>query len=226
MTLSRHCARTVLPLLAASLLLCSCAQFGGSENAKPTRASGKPATSTAARPATTAPQKPAASIASAPAADPTEANFNKALQLMQVRDYAQAEPLLAGLTQRQPQLAGPWLNLGILYARTNRRPQAIQSLRQGLGLNPKSAVAQNQLGILLRESGELKAAEQAYQAALSVNPEYANAHLNLGVLYDVHLRQPSLALRHYEQYQRLAPADNARVVVWIADLKQRSKDKP
>lgn len=226
MTLSRRCAKSILPVLAVCLLLSGCAQLGGSDNAKPARASGKTTTSAAAKPATVAPQKSAAPAASAPTVDPTEANFNKALQLMRARDYAQAEPLLATLTQRQPQLAGPWLNLGILYARTNRRSQAIQSLRQGLGLNPRSAPAQNQLGILLRESGELKAAEQTYQAALSTNPDYANAHLNLGVLYDVHLKQPALALKHYEQYQRLAPADNARVAVWIADLKQRTQGKP
>ncbi len=223
MTLSRPCARTTLPVLALCLLLGGCPLSGGSGNTKPAASANQPVVASTAKPKSAA-KSPTAT--STPATDPTEANFSQALQLMQARDYAQAEPLLTALTQRQPQLAGPWLNLGILYARTNRRPQAIQSLRQGLGLNPNSAVAQNQLGILLRESGELKAAEQAYQAALSANPEYANAHLNLGVLYDVHLRQPSLALRHYEQYQRLAPADNARVVVWIADLKQRSKDKP
>lgn len=161
-----------------------------------------------------------------PTTDSTEADFQRALQLMQARDYAKAEPLLAELSKRQPQFAGPRLNLGILYARTNRKPQAIQTLRQGLSLNPNSAAAQNQLGILLRETGELRAAEQAYQAALKVTPAYANAHLNLGVLYDVHLRQPVLALKHYEQYRQLAPADSARVAVWIAALKQRNTGQP
>lgn len=217
--MSRRCVKPVVLLVLTSMLLCGC-PFGSPGN---TRASApaQPKTTTASA------AKPAASQKSASqATDPTEANFQQALQLMQARDYAKAEPLLAELTRRQPQLAGPWLNLGIVYARTGRKPQAIQTLRHGLGLNPNSAPAQNQLGILLRESGELKTAEQAYRAALTAAPDYANAHLNLGVLYDVHLKQPALALHHYEQYQRLAPADNARVAVWIANLKQRSTGKP
>lgn len=219
--MSRPCAKPLSLIVLISLLLGGCAQFDSRGNTKPAPAPGKTTTTATAKPAAASPQKSAA-----PTADPTEANFGKALQLMQARDYTQAEPLLAELTQRQPQLSGPWLNLGILYARTNRRPQAIQSLRHGLGLNPKSAAAQNQLGILLRESGEMRAAELAYQAALTASPDYANAHLNLGVLYDVHLKQPALALKHYEQYRRLAPGDGARVAVWIADLKQRNQGKP
>lgn len=215
--MSRHCARLLL-LALLSAMLCGCPFAGGGGNAKPTP---RPAASaTASKPVAAAP-KPAV-----PAIDPSEANFRQALQLMQARDYAKAEPLLVELTQRQPQLAGPWLNLGILYARTHRRPQAVQALRQGLQLKPNSAPAQNQLGILLREAGELKAAEQAYQAALAAVPDYANAHLNLGVLYDVHLKQPELARKYYEQYQRLVPSDQARVAVWLADLKQRTQGKP
>lgn len=214
--MSRPCAKSLLLLCLASPLLAGCPLSGGTGKTKPASRTGTTVSS---------PTPTAKAASPAPAVDATETNFQQALQLMQSRDYARAEPLLADLTRRQPQLAGPWLNLGIVYARTNRRPQAIQALRQGLGLNPKSAIAQNQLGILLRESGELRAAEQAYQAALAVSPDYANAHLNLGVLYDVHLKQPALALRHYEQYQRLAPADSARVAVWIADLKQRTQGK-
>jgi tetratricopeptide (TPR) repeat protein len=223
MTLSRRCARAWLLAGSLSLLLCGCPFPGGGGKTKPAPAPAKTTVAGKPKPQTAAAQKPAAPTKPV---DTTEADFGRALQLMQARDYAQAEPVLTGLTQRQPQLSGPWLNLGILYARTSRRPQAIQALRQGLGLNPKSAPAQNQLGILLRESGELRAAEQAYQAALAAVPDYANAHLNLGVLYDVHLKQPALALRHYEQYQRLVPADGARVAVWIADLKQRTTGKP
>lgn len=218
--MSRPCARTVPLLLALCLLLAGCPLGGGNTKPAAPVATGPTTTASAVRPATP-------SSAPAPVAtDPTDANFRQALQFMQARDYTRAEPLLAELTQKQPGLSGPWLNLGILYARTNRKPQAIQALRQGLNLKPASAPAQNQLGILLRETGELRAAEQAYQAALAASPAHANAHLNLGVLYDVHLKQPALALKHYEQYQRLAPDDSARVAVWIADLKQRSQDKP
>lgn len=217
--MSRSFVKPLLLLVVAVPLLGGCPLVGKSGNTKP----GSTKTTT-----TTAQKKPASTTATPAlaAVDPTDANFNKAVQALRARDYTQAESLLLDLTQKQPQLAAPWLNLGIVYARTNRKPQAIQTLRKGLGLNPNNAVAQNQLGILLRESGELKAAEQAYQAALAGTPDYANAHLNLGVLYDVHLKQPALALKHYEQYQRLMPSDGARVAVWLADLKQRTQVKP
>lgn len=211
-------------LLTVVLLgaLSACAIGGGSGNTKPVGTAAATPKTASAVPKSTEAKLPVSALA----ANTTEADFQRALQLMQARDYGKAEPLLTELSKRQPQLAGPRLNLGILYARTNRKPQAVQTLRQGLSLNPNSAAAQNQLGILLRESGELRAAEQAYQAALKATPAYANAHLNLGVLYDVHLRQPALALKHYEQYRQLAPADGARVAVWIAALKQRTTGQP
>lgn len=145
---------------------------------------------------------------------------------MQARDYGKAEPLLLDLTRNQPKLAGPYVNLGILYARTNRPQPAMQALQQAIALNPGNADAQNQLGILLRQSGQMQAAEKAYQAALAAAPDHAYAHLNLAVLYDVYLKQPALALPQYQQYQRLAPGDAARVAVWIAELKQRMQKNP
>lgn len=220
MTLSRPCVKPWLLLALAAPLLAGCPLAGKSANTKPSTAKPTTTTSASSAPSKAAPKPAVASV------DTTEANFNKAVDAMRARNYTQAEPLLADLTQKQPQLAAPWLNLGILYARTNRKPQAILTLRKGLALSPNHAAAQNQLGILLRENGELKAAEQAYQAALANSPEHANAHLNLGVLYDVHLKQAALALKHYEQYQRLMPSDGARVAVWMADLKQRTQAKP
>jgi tetratricopeptide (TPR) repeat protein len=196
----------------ALLALAGCGSFG-SPSGGPAAKPGNTVTSSG---------NAAAPGPSAAPADTTGTRYQEALALMKARDYARAEPLLLDLAQKNPQVAGPHANLGILYARTRRAPPAIESLRRAVALNPKLASAQNELGILLRQTGDLRGAEQAYLAALTTAPAYALAHLNLGVLYDVHLKQPARALPHYEQYQKLAPADAARVGVWIAELKQRT----
>ena len=219
-----RCADRAL-LLIAVLLLGGCASFG---SAGP---STSPAPSSAGTSAPTQAAKGSGSKASTAAAAPARApatpeeQFQSALQKMQAHDYAGAEPILVSLTKTNPSLPGPYVNLGIVYARTNRADAAIQALKQALAINGRNAAAQNQLGILLRQAGQLQAASQAYEAALAAAPDYANAHLNLALLYDVYLRQPALALPHYEQYRKLVPSD-ARVAVWIADLKQRTRSTP
>ena len=147
--------------------------------------------------------------------------YRHALTLMAAGDYAIAEAPLLAIIQARPELAGPRFNLGLVYARTERREAALAALREAARLNPKLAAAHNQIGILQRQAGHFQAARRAYEQALAVNPIHAKAHLNLGILYDLYLQQPALALEHYQRYQALSDINERTVQLWIVDLRQR-----
>ena len=159
--------------------------------------------------------------APAPLAPALAQQYHQALALMARGDYAAAEAPLRALIQARPELAGPHFNLGLIYARTERRAAALSSLQTAARLNPGLAAAHNQMGILQRQRGDFQAARRAYEQALAADPDYAKAHLNLGILYDLYLQQPALALQHYQRYQALRGKEEHTVRLWIVDLRQR-----
>jgi tetratricopeptide (TPR) repeat protein len=192
-------------VLSASLLA-GCGMFGKKPAGKGTR-----------------PARPSASTtAPAPDKGDPQARFNAAVQLMKERKLQEAEAAFVALSGDFPQYSGTMTNLGILYAKTNRRDQAIGALTKATALNGKNAVAWNWLGMVLREAGDNTSAERSYNKALSIKPDYALAHLNLGVLYDAHLGRPAEALGHYKEYQRLAGKDELRVAAWIAEIESKN----
>ncbi|HZP11599.1 MAG TPA: tetratricopeptide repeat protein [Nevskiaceae bacterium] len=150
-----------------------------------------------------------------------QARFNDAVQLMKQKKLPDAEAAFIALNNDFPQYSGPLTNLGIIYAKSNRRDQAIGVLTKATSLNSKNAVAWNWLGMEQRDAGDRIGAEQAYLKALQANPNYALAHLNLGILYDTYLGRPTDALMHYKQYQQLAGKDELRVAAWIAEIESK-----
>jgi tetratricopeptide (TPR) repeat protein len=144
----------------------------------------------------------------------------EALGLLEAGSFDAAEPLLLEMVAAAPRLAGPRINLALLYLHTGRLEQAQAALEAALAQQPQNAAARTELGVVLRMRGRFAQAEAAYLAALAADPGCANAHYNLGVLYDLYLRRPADALAHYERYQALAGGD-ALVAKWIADLSRR-----
>lgn len=165
------------------------------------------------------PESPPPAIESpAPDRGDPQARFKTALDLWRQNQIAEAEEAFKTLVNDFPDHAGPWTNLGILFARSNRRDQAIGALGKAATLNPQNKVAFNWLGILYRESGNLDRARQSYERALAIDPEYALAHYNLAVLLDAHLQRPADALPHYRDYLRLTKAEDLKVMAWIAEI--------
>lgn len=154
-------------------------------------------------------------------------DFAGALSAIKLGHYRDAERLLLTLTREHPELSGPYANLGIVYHRLGKLPEAVESLKKAIEVNPDRAAYYNQLGIVYRQSGQLDQARESYARALEVDPLYSNSHLNIGILYDLYLQEHGKALQHYERYQALLPAADAQVNKWIVDLKQRqqSSDK-
>lgn len=165
---------------------------------------------------TAPPEKPALQKP-ADKGDPQQ-RFSEALALFKGNQIAEAEQSFSWITQDFPGFAGPWTNLGIIYAKSNRNPQAIAAFIKAVELNRDDATAYNWLGILYRQMKDYARAESAYIAALKADPDLGLAHLNLGILYDEYLKRPSAALPHYKDYLRLGGKDDLRVQAWVAQI--------
>lgn len=155
--------------------------------------------------------------------DGADARFRAALKLMTERKAVEAQQAFNSLSKDFPALSGPLTDLGILYARSRQRDQAIASFAKAVAANPDNAVALNWCGALYRETGNFSRAEQFYLKALAARPDYAAAALNLGILYEVSLRRPDDALVQYRRYQQLGGKGDLIVSAWIKDLENRNE---
>ncbi|MFQ6021225.1 MAG: tetratricopeptide repeat protein [Acidiferrobacterales bacterium] len=198
--------------LVCALLLCGGSLYGCATST-PQPSEPQPVVTTTTAPST---KKPAIS-------ERTKRDYARALAAIKAKRHKQAERVLLEITQAQPHLAGPHVNLGIVYHRTGRLKEAEQAFRSAIALNPKRPDTYNHLGIVLRAIGRFKEAHEVYGKALQLKPNYEYAHLNLGILYDLYLLNTSKALEHYEQYQKLLVSEDKQVAKWIVDLKRRAK---
>lgn len=164
------------------------------------------------------PARPAAPAA--PALTP-KARYAQALELLKSNQWQGAEAALLASVKDYPRDAGPQTNLGIVYARTDRKAEARTAFQRAVQVNGRNTVAHNWLGVLARQDGDYAAAERAYRQALAANPSSADAQLNLAILYDQYLKRPAEALAAYRRYQALTGNKDLRAAVWIAELEAR-----
>lgn len=151
--------------------------------------------------------------------------YAQALELMKAEQYEQAINILREVVRRNENLSGPYVNLGIIYLKTARIPEAEQALKRAIEINSRNPAAHNLLGMLQRQTGLFNQAEQSYQSALATYPDYIHAHLNLGILCDLYLHNMDCALRHYEKYLQLSGDEDKQVSKWLVDLRKRSETK-
>jgi tetratricopeptide (TPR) repeat protein len=146
--------------------------------------------------------------------------YAEALSLAKAGRTGDAELAFKQLTVAYPDLAGPEVNLGLLYLQAARLTEAEGAFQAALERNPGNAVAGNELGIVERKLGKFSQAEAAYQRTIAADPNYAPAHLNLGVLYDLYLAEPQKALEQFERYVQIA-GENKQVAGWMVELRKR-----
>ncbi len=151
----------------------------------------------------------------------TASEFELAVSFLQEDRYEEALALLRHITTEQPELAGPWINLGQVYVALEAPEEARQAFESAVAANPYNCTAHNELGLLSRQNGDFEAAERHYLNCLERVPGNDAAHLNLGILYELYLGRLSEALASYRQYQALQSEEDRRVKGWVMDLERR-----
>lgn len=243
MILPRHCLKA-LGALALSALA-GCASTPSDEPAPApepaaARAPGVPSgAAPAASPAKTAPATDTAapltatSSAGAAATDAAEqaaapvippraiSQFNQALALLTAGKNQDAELELKTLALAFPDYPAPHVNLGLLYLRSGRLPDAEREFNVAVEHGP-DARAFDGLGLVYRRTGHFPDAEKSYQAAIAADPTYAGVYRNLAVLYDLYLQSPERALPLYQKYQELTGGADKQVAEWIKDVTRRA----
>lgn len=150
-----------------------------------------------------------------------EEQFRTAVVLMQGENWAQAEQKLRVMTEAFPELAGPFVNLGISLWRQGKIDEAEKAFAQAISINPLHNDVYVQYGVMLREQGEFDRAEQVYLDALEVWPHNLPVLRNLGILYDLYMGKHEQALAQYELALRVMPEPSREMQGWIIDLKRR-----
>jgi len=147
--------------------------------------------------------------------------FATATEALRAGRLTEAEGLLLQITDEQPELAGPWINLAEVFIAQGREDAARLALDKAIEANPANCAARTELGVMLRREGDFSGAESHYRACLQAAPDYRDAYLNLGILYELYLGRLEDALAAYRRYQLLASEPDRRVAGWVMDLERR-----
>lgn len=148
--------------------------------------------------------------------------FDAALDAIAARDLVRAEHVLAELTLREPMLAPPWVNLGLVRSELGDREGAMAAFQHAIAAEPGNCAAHTELGLMARRSGDFAEAEANYLACVAHRPDFREAHLNLGILYELYLGRLADALASYRTYLSIdGGGDDRRVSGWVMDLERR-----
>ncbi len=74
-------------------------------------------------------------------------------------------------------------NLGLLYHKNHKLPEAIEEYKKAIQIDPFNVGAHNNLGMAYKDLGRYEEAISQYQKALSIDPKYDKARHNLAVAY-------------------------------------------
>jgi len=151
----------------------------------------------------------------------TQGAYEQAVELLRNGDPDQALPVFERITQSQPELAGPWVNVGVIHLGAQRSGQARAAFEQALVANPDNCDALNQLGVMARREGRFEDAEAEYLHCLASQPLYAHARLNLAILYELYMGRLGEALAAYHDYELMLDEPDVRVRGWVMDLERR-----
>lgn len=102
-----------------------------------------------------------------------------------------------------------------------RRGEAIRAFRQGLALNPLSAIGHNSLGQLLLQGGQVLGAMGEFKVAIQLDPKLSQPYANLARLFFCHIKSPELEQEYQhicEEFEQSAPQVLARLSLEMVKL--------
>jgi tetratricopeptide (TPR) repeat protein len=111
-------------------------------------------------------------------------------------------------------LRSPWpaLNLGTLYFRLDRLPEAENALSQSLAAEPKFPAAHFRLGQVLEKEGQTERAIQELQKSAELDPTYPEPHYALARIYRMQ-SNVNAAERELSLFAKLREIDNQKGIV-------------
>ena len=136
--------------------------------------------------------------------------LNKAILLEEKKDWVGLINHAIHLTDKFPQSAIAWYDLGHAYTLSGQDAKSIEAYQQALRIDPEYAEAWYSLGYSYLLSGQFAKSIEASQQAVRINPEYANAWNNLGVAYG----KSGLTAKEIEAYQQALRIDQDQVNAW------------
>ncbi len=145
----------------------------------------------------------------------SEAEFKKAVEAAQNRDFATAEPLLKKAAEDDPKNYQAWFYLGYVYNETNRQDLAIQAYHKALELQPGVIESNLNLGVLLAQQGSSDAGRYLRVAAkLKPSPEQLDTIAKVWMLLASKLEKtdPAGAVDAYQTAAELHPNDPAPLI--------------
>lgn len=149
-------------------------------------------------------------------------DFNRAVALLNQKEYEQAIKLLEKITKKTKIFTAPYINLGMAYKELNEFPKAEENLKKALKLNPHHPLAKNEMAVVYRSMGKFIEAKKLYIEILTSHPSFLPARKNLGILCDLYLQDLNCAYKHYEIYLAAIP-DEKKIKIWMTDVKNRMK---
>lgn len=149
--------------------------------------------------------------------------YQKAVTHLNNSDFYKAEAILRPFTEKHPELAGPWTNLGLIQLKHGNLAEAEKLFRSALTKNPNFPQALNLLGLVETKKGDILQAKKLYSQAIEQNDDYAIAHYNLALLYDIYLQDIKSAVPHYQRYLELINYSDEATANWLEELKSTLK---
>lgn len=138
----------------------------------------------------------------------------------QLGNHKEAEKSLKEAIRLDPSDADHFVHLAYVYFNKTKWEDSIQTVEQGLALNPEHVGGLNLRARLLVKLGRTPEASQSFEASMNKDPENSYTHLSMGWA-QLEEGDHKRALEHFREAVRLDPNNEAARAGLVEGLKAR-----